>query len=134
MAFGVIVSDARSTNRTSIASHLSISVFNDTSFIFGTHHSTYGFTLYLTDYHCLSPRFILSNVLVNILTNWLTFHTLCILCAEKKYSLLFEFCFVSPASPNNFYVLNFGTLILYGQKTFDVFLYEHYHPLLYQEQ
>ena len=60
MAFGVIVSDARSTNRTSIASHLSISVFNDTSFVFGTHRSTYGFTLYLylTDCHCL--RFFLT--------------------------------------------------------------------------
>lgn len=84
MAFGVIVSDARSTNRTSIASHLSISVFYDTSFVFGAHRSTYGFTLYLTDCDCLSPRFIPSNVLVNIPTNWLTFHTLCILCAEKN--------------------------------------------------
>lgn len=69
MAFGVIVSDARSTNRTSIAGHLSISVFYDTSFIFGVHRSTYGFTLYLTDCDCLSPRSILSNVLVNIPTN-----------------------------------------------------------------
>ena len=68
MAFGVIVSDARSTNRTSIAGHLSISVFYDTSFVFGAHRSTYGFTLYLTDCHCLSPRFIPSNVLVNIPT------------------------------------------------------------------
>ena len=42
MAFGVIVSDARSTNRTSIAGHLSISVFYDTSFVFGAHRSTYG--------------------------------------------------------------------------------------------
>ena len=84
MAFGVIVSDARSTNRTSIAGHLSISVFYDTSFVFGAHRSTYGFTLYLTDCDCLSPRFIPSNVLVNILTNWLTFHTLCIRCTKKN--------------------------------------------------
>ena len=56
MAFGVIVSDARSTNRTSIASHLSISVFYDTSFVFGTHRSTYYFiaerlSLFVSSFH-----------------------------------------------------------------------------------
>ena len=78
----------------------------------------------------LSPRSILSNVLVNIPTNWLTFHTLCILC-KKILSLIWILSRLARLS-NNFYVLNFGTLILYGQKTFDIFLYEHYHSLLYQ--
>ena len=87
MAFGVIVSDARSTNRTSIASHLSISVFYDTSFVFGTHRSTYGFTLYLTDCHCLFPRFIPSNVLGKYSHKLIHLHTLCILC-KKILSLI----------------------------------------------
>ena len=45
MAFGVIASDARSTNSTSIAEHLSISVFYDTSFIFNCSSFHIRFTL-----------------------------------------------------------------------------------------
>ena len=89
MAFGVMPClMPRSTNRTSIASHLSISVFYDTSFVFGAHRSTYGFTLYLTDCHCLFPRFILSNVLGKYSHKLIHLHTLCILCKKNTLSYL----------------------------------------------
>ena len=131
MAFGVIVSDARSTNRTSIAGHLSISVFYDTSFIFNcsSFHIRFYFIsdrlwLFVSSFHTFQRIGKYSHKLTHFFILYAFF-------TRKILSLIWVLFRLARLS-NNFYVLNFGTLILYGQKTFDIFLYEHYHSLLYQ--